>query len=163
VGNLLDQTFGSELAEIVAQRGEVVVSGGATQGLGGLGVQFCGGKGAFGGDVGEAQQSVHQGQLPRVIELQAGNPFAVGQDRGLAELVKLAAIDEGFENVLLNVEVVVDDRGKLLPELGKLVDGFVDGVVVNVVGGRLGAEQEMIADVLFDEAMAIVTANDGIG
>ena len=98
-----------------------------------------------------------------MIELQAGNAFAVGQDGGLAELAKLAAINEGFENVLLNVEVVVDDGGKLLSELGKLMDGFVDGVVVNVVGGWLGAEQEMIADVLFDEAMAIVTANDGIG
>ena len=91
MGNLLDLTFGSELAEIVAQRGEVVVSGGATQGLGGLGMQFRGGKGAFGGDVGEAQQSVPQGQLPRMIEGQTGNPFAVGQDRGLAELAKLAA------------------------------------------------------------------------
>ncbi|MGA8620161.1 MAG: hypothetical protein WB660_16765 [Candidatus Sulfotelmatobacter sp.] len=106
---------------------------------------------------------MHQTQLPRMIELQAGNAFAVGQDGGLAELAKLAAINEGFENVLLNVEVVVDDGGKLLSELGKLMDGFVDGVVVNVVGGWLGAEQEMIADVLFDEAMAIVTANDGIG
>jgi hypothetical protein len=98
-----------------------------------------------------------------MIELEAGNPFAVGEDSGLAELAKLAAIDEGFENVLLNVEVVVDDGGKLLLEFWKMVDGFVDGVVVDVVGGRLGAEQEMIADVRFDEAMAIVTANDGIG
>ena len=65
-----------------------------------------------------------------MIELQAGNPFAVGEDGGLTELAKLAAIDEGFENVLLNVEVVVDDGGKLLPKLGKLVHGFVDGVVV---------------------------------
>src|SRR3984885_12694197 len=44
-----------------------------------------------------------------------------------------------------------------------MVDGFVDGVIVNVVGSGLGTQQEMIADVLFDEAMAIVTANDGIG
>lgn len=45
-----------------------------------------------------------------MIELQTGNPFAVGEDRGLAELAELAAIDKGFENVLLNVEVVVDDE-----------------------------------------------------
>ena len=74
-------------------------------------------------------------------KLQTGNPFAVGEDRGLAELAKLAAIDKGFENVLQNVEVVVDDGGKLLSKLEKLVDGFVDGVVGNIVGGRLGAEQ----------------------
>ena len=87
----------------------------------------------------------------------------LGRIVGWLESAKLATIDEGFENVLLNVEVVVDDGGKLLSKFGKLVDGFVDGVVGDVVGGRLGAEQEMIADVLFDEAMAIVTANDGIG
>jgi TetR/AcrR family transcriptional repressor of nem operon len=44
-----------------------------------------------------------------------------------------------------------------------MVDRFVDGIVGNVVGGGLGTKQEMIADVLFDEAMAIVTANDGWG
>jgi hypothetical protein len=44
-----------------------------------------------------------------------------------------------------------------------MVDGFVDGVIVNVVGGGLGTKQEMIADVLFDEAIAIVSAFDGIG
>src|ERR1700732_1843415 len=98
-----------------------------------------------------------------MIELQPGDPSAAGEDSGLAELAKLAAIDEGFQDVLLNVEVVVGDGGKLGSELGKLVDGFVDGVVVHVVGGGFGTQQEMIADVLFDEAMAIVAANDGIG
>jgi hypothetical protein len=75
-----------------------------------------------------------------MIELQAGNAFAVGEESGLAELAQLATIDEGFQNVRLNVEVVVDDGGKFLSEFGKVVDGFVDGVVGNVVGSRLGAE-----------------------
>ncbi len=119
MGDLFDQTFGPKLGQVVAQRGEVVVSGGATQGIGGLGVEFCSGKGAFGGDVGEAQQGVHQGQLPRMIELQTGNPFAVGEDRGLAELAELAAIDKGFENVLLNVEVVVDDEESFCRSWGR--------------------------------------------
>ena len=136
---------------------------GATQGLGGLGVQFGSGEGVAGGDMGEAQQSVHQGQLPRMIQLQAGNAFAVGQQGGLAEFAQLAAIDEGFQNVLLNVEVVIDNRGKFSPEFWKMVDSFVDGVVGNVVGGRLSADKEMIADVLVDEAMAIVATDDGIG
>jgi hypothetical protein len=61
-----------------------------------LGVQFCGGEGAFRGDVGEAHESVHHGQLPRMVELEAGNAFAVGSQSGLAELAELAAIDEGF-------------------------------------------------------------------
>ena len=33
-----------------------------------------------------------------------------------------------------------------------MIEGFVDGVVGDVVSGGLGAEQEMIAEVLFDEA-----------
>jgi hypothetical protein len=40
-----------------------------------------------GGDVGEAQQSVHQSQLPRMIQLQAGNSFAIGQQGWLGELL----------------------------------------------------------------------------
>ena len=51
VEDLFDQTFGPELGQVVAQRGEVVVSGGATQGIGGLGVEFCSGKGALDRDV----------------------------------------------------------------------------------------------------------------
>ncbi len=163
MGNLLDESFGPELGQVVAQGGETVVVGGAAQGLGGLGMEFCGGKGAFCGDVGEAQQGMHQGQLARMIELQARNAFAVGEESGLAELAELAAIDEGLQHVLLNVEVVVGDGRKFVSKFWKIVDGFVDGVVGNVVGGRLGAEQEMIADVWLDEAMALVTANDGIG
>jgi hypothetical protein len=42
VGNLFHQAFGFQLGEVVAQGGEAVVSGGTIQGLGGLGVQFCG-------------------------------------------------------------------------------------------------------------------------
>ena len=98
-----------------------------------------------------------------MIELQPGNPFTVGKDSGLAELPELAAIDEGFQNVLLDIVIVVDDGRKLGSKFGQMVDGFVDGVIVDVVGGGLGTKQEMIADVLFDEAMAIVTADNGIG
>ena len=36
--------------------------------------------------------------------------FPVGGDRRFRELSQLAAIDKGFENILLDVEVVVVDR-----------------------------------------------------
>jgi hypothetical protein len=39
-GGSAGQTFGPELGQVAAQGGEAVVSVGATQGLGGLGVQF---------------------------------------------------------------------------------------------------------------------------
>jgi RNA-directed DNA polymerase len=45
----------------------VVVSGGTTHGLCGLGMQFRGGEGAFGGDVGEAQQSVLSPLLSNIV------------------------------------------------------------------------------------------------
>jgi hypothetical protein len=47
--------------------------------------------------------------------------------------------------------------------LRKIVNGFFHGVVGNIVGGGFAAKQEMIPNILFDEPMAIVTADDWIG
>ena len=44
-----------------------------------------------------------------MIQLQAGNWFAMGQQGGPGELLWLGAIDKGFQNVLLNVELVIGD------------------------------------------------------
>ena len=127
------------------------------------GCEFCGGKRVPRGDVREAHQGMHQGQLPRVIELQTRDALAVRQDGGLAEVPQLTAIDEGFQDVLLNIQIVVHNRGELLTELRKVVNGFFHGVVSNIVGGGLGAKQEMITNILFDEPVAIVTTDDWIG
>ena len=54
VGNLFDQPFGPKLGQVVAESGEAVVSGGAAQSRGGLGMELGGGKGVADGDVGEA-------------------------------------------------------------------------------------------------------------
>src|SRR5260370_2033550 len=106
---------------------------------------------------------MHEGQLPSVIELQTGDAFAVREDGGLAEVSQLAAIEEGFQDVLLNIQVVVNNRGELLAEFWKMVDGLFHGVVGNIVGGGFGAKQKMIANILFDESVAVVTADDRIG
>ena len=50
---------------------------------------------------------MHQGQLPRAIELQTRDAFAVSEDGVLAEVPQLAAIEEGFQDVLLNIQIVV--------------------------------------------------------
>lgn len=42
----------------------------------------------------EANQSVHQRQLPGMIQLQTGNAFAIRQNRGFSQLAHLPAIDE---------------------------------------------------------------------
>ena len=44
-----------------------------------------------------------------------------------------------------------------------MIDGLVHRVIGHIVGGGLGAQQEMIPNILFDEPMAIVTADNGIG
>jgi hypothetical protein len=49
-------------------------------------------------------QGVHQGQLPRI---QAGNAFTAGKHRGLCQLTQLTAVDKGFQDVLLNGEIIV--------------------------------------------------------
>ena len=141
----------------------MVVLSGATQSLGGLWVEFCGRKGASCSDVREAHQSMHQGQLPRMIQLQTRDAFAVREDGGLAEVPQLTAIEEGFQDVLLNIQIVVNNRGKLLTELRKMVNGLFHSVVGNIVGSGLGAKQEMIANVLFNEPVSIVTTDNGIG
>jgi hypothetical protein len=44
-----------------------------------------------------------------------------------------------------------------------MLDGFFHAVVSHIVGRRLGAHDEMITDVLFDEAMAVVAADNRVG
>jgi hypothetical protein len=116
------------------------------------------------GDVRETHQGMHEGQLPRMMELQTGDAFAVREDGGLAEVSQLTAIEEGLQDVLLNIPIVVNHRGELLTELRKMVNGLFHRVVGNMVGGGFGAKKEMIANILFDEPpVAIVTTDNGIG
>ena len=89
--------------------------------------------------------------------------FPVGVMVGSASLSQLAAIDEGLQNVLLHVEVVVVDRREGIAESREIFDRFVHAVVVDVVARRLGAQDEVIANVLLDEAVAVVAANHRVG
>ena len=128
-----------------------------------MGVELLGGESVGGRDVGEAHEGVHERQLSGMVEFEAGDASAVRQDGGLGELAELPAIHEGLQDVLLDVEVVVDDGGKLGAQCGEMFDGLLDAVVGDVVGRRFGAQVEMIADVLFDKALAVVAADDRVG
>ena len=92
-----------------------------------------------GGDIGEAHQSVHQRQLPRVIELEARDALSVGQGGGRSQFLELAAIDESFQDVLLGIVVVVNDLGHALAQLRQVLDVLFDPIVGDVIGGRLGS------------------------
>ena len=65
----------------------------------------------------------------------------------------MAAVDEGFEDVLLDVQVVVDDGPHLLTKLGEMLDGFLHAVIRDVVGGGLGTQGKMVPDVLLGKTM----------
>src|SRR5215831_7668836 len=128
VRKLLDEALGTQLRELVAERGEAIVFGRRREGGRGSRVQLRGGERALSGDRGEPDQGMHQRELPRVVQLQAGDAFAIWQNGGLTELSKLPAIDEGFEDVLLDIQVAVDDGSQLRAQLGKIVDGLRDRV-----------------------------------
>ena len=53
-----------------------------------------------------------------MIQLQARNTLAIGQQGGLSELAQLSTIHEGFQDVLLHLLVLIHDGGKLLSQLG---------------------------------------------
>jgi len=60
-------------------------------------------KGVPRGDVREAYQGMHQGQLPRMIELQTGDAFAVREDVGCLRLRSWPR-SRKFQDVLLNIQ-----------------------------------------------------------
>jgi hypothetical protein len=51
---------------------------------------------------------------------------------GVRELSELATIDEGLQNVLLHVQVVVIDRREGIAENREIFDRFVHAVVVDI-------------------------------
>ena len=80
-----------------------------------------------------------------------------------SELSQLAAIDGGFQDILLNVEIVVDDPGEGLAESREIFDCFVEAVIVDVIACRFGTEGEVIADILLDKAICVMAADHRIG
>jgi hypothetical protein len=63
----------------------------------------------------------------------------------------------------LHIVVVVDDRRHLVAQLREILNGLLAAVIVDIVGSRLGAEQDVITHILLDEAVTVMTADDGIG
>jgi hypothetical protein len=53
---------------------------------------------------------MHHGELPRVIELETRNALSRRRDCRFRELSQLATIYKGFQDMLLDVEVVIVDR-----------------------------------------------------
>src|SRR5262245_40673492 len=125
-------------------------------------MEFCGGEAVAGGDVREAHESVHQGKLAGMVEAQSRNALSHWSNGRFGEAPQLAAIDEALEDILLHVEIIIVDCREGVPEHRQVLDRFVHAIVVDVVARRLGSKNEMIANVLFDEAVAVMAADHGI-
>jgi hypothetical protein len=89
--------------------------------------------------------------------------FPVDVTVGSDEVSQLPAIDEGLQGILLNVEIIIDDRRQGLAEKGEIFHRFVDAVVVDVVACGFCTQDEAIADVLLDKAIEIMAADHRIG
>ena len=81
----------------------------------------------------------------------------------MRQLSQLPSIKERFDDVLLDVQVIVVDCREGAAQGRQIVDGLLDAVVGDVVGRRLGAQDEVITHVLLDEAVAIMAADHRVG
>ena len=82
-GEPLDEAFRAQFGKIVAQGAESVFGSRAAEGCGSVAVDFSRGEAVLSGDVREADQGMHQGELSGMIEFKPRNAFAVGKDRRL--------------------------------------------------------------------------------
>src|ERR1043166_2856669 len=162
VRKFLDQPLGAQFGEFIAEGSQFISGGGASQRGGDLRVEFAGGEGSCRRQVREADQGMHQRQLAGMIELESRDPPSAGAESGLAELAKLAAVHAGLQDVLLGVQITVDDGSGSTSQLRQILDGFVDAVIQDIVGGWLGAQEAPVADILFDKAVLVMGADHGV-
>ena len=111
----------------------------------------------------EANQGVHEGQLSWVIKFEPGDAFTVRKHGGLGQVMELSPVNKAFQDILLNIKIVVANGREPVTELGEVFDGLFDPIGGHVISSRFGAQAQVIADVLFEGAVCVVSANDGVG
>ena len=124
-----------------------------------MGIKLSSRKGASRGDVSEPYQGVHQRKLSWVVQFQAGNPFTTGKHGRFCQLTQLSSVNKGFQDVLLDGEIVVADGRQLVSELGQVFDRLLDPIVGDVVGRCFGAQAQVIADILLEKALSLMTTD----
>src|SRR6201984_2444818 len=127
-----------------------------------MGIKLGGGEGVARSDVSEAYQGVHEGQLSWVVEFEPRDAFTTGKDSGLCQVMQLASVDKALQDVLLNIKIVVANGGELVSKLREVFDGLFDPIGGHVISSRLGAQAQVIADILLEEAVSIMSANDWV-
>ena len=96
-----------------------------------------------------------------MVELEAGDALSVGVMVGSASCRSWPRSTKVSRNVLpWASQVKLSLIAARAPRrTGEIFDRFVHAVVVDVVAGRLGAQHEVIANVLLNEAVAVVAAD----
>jgi hypothetical protein len=102
---------------------------------------------------------MHQSQLSWVVEFEPGNPFTTGKHCGLCQLTQLASVDKGLQDVLLDAKIVVANAGEPVSELWEVLHSLFDPIVGDIIGSRLGAQAQVIADILLEKAVAVVATD----
>jgi hypothetical protein len=105
--------------------------------------------------VSQAHQCVHEGQLSRVIELESRDAFTAGKHGGSRQVMELTSVNKAFQDVLLDIEIIVANGREPVSELGKGFDGLFDPISGYVIGSRLGAQAQVIPDVLLKDPCAL--------
>src|SRR5881396_3756060 len=85
------------------------------------------------------------------------------QNSRFGKLSELPAINKRFQNVLLYVVIAVNNACHLLAKLRKIFNGLSNAIVSDIVGGRFGAQVEVVTHVLLDESVAVMAADDRVG
>lgn len=111
------------------------------------------------GNVREADESMHQGKLSRVVELQSRDTFPAGCDRRCDQSLELSSVNECFKDVLLDIEVVLIDGTQPLAHFGEVLDSFADSKPADIVTGNFGTKDPAVSDVLLDGTILVIAAN----
>ena len=104
-----NEAFGAEFREVVTEGGEGELFGGTAKGLDNVRVDLGGGEGTSGRYVGKAHEGVHEGELSGVVEFETRDAPSGGGNCRLRELAELTSVDEGLQDILLHVEIVIGD------------------------------------------------------
>ena len=80
-GDLLDQAFGTQPGEVMAERRQRVLRFSHAKKLQSRAIQVS--------DVGETHQGMHDGELPWVVELEAGDSSSAGENSWLSQFPQL--------------------------------------------------------------------------
>src|SRR5260370_29450312 len=110
------------MEKVMAERGQRVVGLAPTESVQRRAIKIRGGKGSARDEVGEANEGVHDRQLAGMIQFQTGDALAAGKPGRLGQLAQLPTVDKGFQDVLLDILIVVDDLGHALPASTELFD-----------------------------------------